>query len=191
MPVHQPCWGSPGQPCSPGLHIGHLQDRRSLYHIYSMLYLQWRQAQLPTHYFLLCMSCCTWLLDRTIHAMRFYLYAIRPIPWMCIYVLRHRYSRFNGSFQHIKMNKRENRAYVFVCLTVRLSLCASVRMFMGVLVAAHGGWANLLWFSTVCCYSRLRIHWIGNECALRALQTTTMPRQSMRKTDRQTDTRTG
>lgn len=116
---------------------------------------------------------------------------------MCIYVLRHRYSWFNGSFQlrhimlgthqNIKMNKHEKWAYMFVCLTVRLSLCASVRMFMRVLVAAHGGWANLLWFSTVCCYSRLRIHRIGNECALRALQTTTMPRQSMRKTDRQTN----
>lgn len=28
MPVHQPCRGSPGQPRSPRLHIGHLLDRQ-------------------------------------------------------------------------------------------------------------------------------------------------------------------
>lgn len=85
--------------------------------------------------------------------------------------------------------KEKKRGLRAACVFNCVPACApaSVCMFMGVLVAAHGGWANLAWFSTVCCYSRLHIHWIGDECALRALQTAAMPRLSMRKTDRQTD----
>lgn len=87
----------------------------------------------------------------------------------------------------LKWIKKRKERILHVCAFDWVPVCVStsVCMFMGVLAAAHGGWANLAWFSTVCCYSRLHIHWIGNECALRALQTTTMPRQSVRKTDRQ------
>lgn len=64
-----------------------------------------------------------------------------------------------------------------VCVCVPTSVC----MFMGV-----AGWANLVWFSTVCYHSSLHSHWIGDESASRAVKTTTMPKLSMRKRDRQT-----
>lgn len=91
-----------------------------------------------------------------------------------------------GTRQDIKEETWEKRPAVHVCV---FKQCA--RLCGGKCVHVYGSFSRSTWwvsqFSTVCCYSRLHSHWIGDECGLRALQTTTMPRQSARKADRRTD----
>lgn len=73
---------------------------------------------------------------------------------------------------------------VFVCLMA--SACECMHVY-GSFSSSKWWLANLAWFSTICYLSRHHIRWIGNECTLFTLQTTTMSKPSMRIRDRLRD----